>query len=192
MGGAVALLKNEALAEAASIQVGHLSVALTFGMGAGVLLTGRLIKRGAERGPLIYLSVIGAIFTIILGHVGDAVESGAGFGSWAMVLVYLCTALTAMGFFATFPIATSLAQRLQPGHTSFVTSLMMGAGWAMASLCVPLAYLFFGLTPIDHAPALEPWRINLGFYGFGLLLLLAGVSTVLIPRDLFARAAEDH
>jgi FSR family fosmidomycin resistance protein-like MFS transporter len=186
------LLESKPLAEAASIQVGHLSVALTMGMGLGVLLTGRLVKAGTERGPLIYLSLIGAVFTAILGLLGNAIEGSAGFGSAPMALVYICTGLTAMGFFATFPIATSLAQRLQPGRTSFVTSLMMGVGWAFASVAAPLAVLLFGGTSINAAPTLEPWRINIGFYGFATLLVIAGLSTLLIPKDLVERAAEHH
>lgn len=190
---ASSLLKERAVSEAASLQVGHLSVAMTAGMGLGVILTGRYVKRGRERAPLVYLSLVGAVFTAILGHVGDGVFAAqGGFSGAGMALVYLCVALTATGFFATFPIATSLAQRLIPGQTSLVTSLMMGMGWAIAAVCVPLSYLFFGMVPVDEAPALEAWRVNMGFYGFAALLLVAGVSTLAIPRDLVERVADHH
>jgi len=183
---------QRALANAAAVQNGYLGAALTIGMGVCVLTTGRFIKRGRERGPLLYLSLIGALFAIALGPIGDAMFALGGFGPLTMAPVYLCTALTAVGFFATFPPATSLAQRLQPGHTSLVTSLMMGAGWAFSSLCAPLAFLFFGMTSVSRAPFLEPWRINVAFACFGGLLLLAGALTLLIPKDLVAKAADHH
>ncbi len=183
---------ERALANAAALQNGYLGAALTIGMGISVLTTGRVIKRGREWGPLVYLSLIGAAFAMVLGPVGDLMYDLGGFSLWLMAPVYLCTGLTAIGFFATFPPAASLAQRLQPGHTSLVTSLMMGAGWAFSSLCAPLAYLFFGMTTVSDAPNLEPWRINVAFAGFGGLLLVASALTLLIPRDLVAKAADHH
>ena len=184
------LLGDRSVDVSASVLVGHLSIAMTIGMGIGVLLIGRLVKAGRERGPLMYLSVIGAVFTAMLGNVGDAMHAEHGMTFLSMLPMYVCAALPPMGFFATFPIATSLAQRLQPGHTGFVTSLMMGAGWGFAAISAPLAVVFFGWVSITNAPALDAWRINLGFYGFAALLLVAGLSTLLIPKDLVARAAE--
>ncbi len=180
------------LSAASATLVGHLSVALTVGMGVGVVLTGRLVRQGREKGPLIWLSVLGAAALFAVGPLGDFMWSVGGGAWWSLIPTYLCLAATAMGFFATFPIATSLAQRLLPGHTGLVTSLMMGAGWAISASSALLAPVFFGLVAVDAAPWLEPWRINMGFVGFGVLLLLAGGLAALIPRDLVDAAAEHH
>jgi len=181
-----------ALAAASSVHVGSLGAALTIGMGIVVMLSGRFFQRGRERAPLLVLSLIGAFFTAALGPFADYMHAVAGFGPLAMAPVYVCTGLTAIGFFATFPIATSLAQRLQPGHTSLVTSLMMGIGWGISSLAAPFAELMFGGVNINDAPFLEPWRINMGFLGFGALLVIAGALTLFIPKDLVAKAADHH
>jgi FSR family fosmidomycin resistance protein-like MFS transporter len=180
------------LSAASASLVGHLSVALTIGMCVGVLTTGRLVRQGREKGPLIWLSVLGALAIFAVGPLGDLMWSVGRGAWWSLIPTYLCLAATAVGFFATFPIATSLAQRLMPGHTGLVTSLMMGAGWAFSASSALLAPVFFGLVSVDEAPRLDPWRINLGFAGFGLLLLVAGLLAVLIPRDLVAEAAEHH
>lgn len=180
------------LAAASSVHVGSLGAALTIGMGIVVILSGRFFQRGRERAPLLVLSLIGALFTALLGPFADFMHSLGGFTLSSMIPVYVCTGLTAIGFFATFPIATSLAQRLQPGHTSMVTSLMMGVGWGVSSLSAPFAELMFGGVNINDAPFLEPWRINMGFLGFAMLLVIAGALTLFIPRDLVAKAADHH
>jgi MFS family permease len=180
-------------ASAASALTGALASGLTIGMGIAVILGGRLVKRGDEKMPLFWLSILGAIGTISMGYVGDWSVARAGGTTWlALLPVHICGAIAAMGFFATFPIATSLAQRLQPGHTGMVTSLMMGVGWGISAAAAPLAQLFFGGIAMDHAPTLPSWRINIGFLGFGALLLVAGALTLLIPRDLIHKATEHH
>ncbi len=180
-------------ASAASALTGALASGLTIGMGITVILGGRLVKRGAERLPLFWWSILGAIGTVSMGYLGDWSVARAGGPTWmALLPVHLCGAISAMGFFATFPIATSLAQRLQPGHTGMVTSLMMGVGWGISAAAAPLAEVFFGGVAMAEATTLPEWRINIGFLGFGALLLLAGAMTVFIPRDLVKKATEHH
>lgn len=188
---AVPLTEREIAAQA-SILNGNIVAALTLGMGIGVFLAGRHIPRGHERAPLIWMSLVGAIATALIPIVGDATYSGNPSDHLALLPVYLCACIGSIGFFATFPIATGLAQRLQPGHTSLVTALMMGVGWAISSIAPLLAILFFAGVSIDHAPELPPDRINIAFLCFAAILIIAGLSTLLIPRDLIAKAADNH
>ena len=189
--GALALNEKE-LAAASAVESGKLATALAIGMAAGVLALGRLVRRGSERGPLLWYSFVGAAAVGCFGLAGDALHDAGGFSIVAMLPLYALSAVATLGCFSTFPVATSLAQRLQPGHASLVTSIMMGLGWGLSALSAPLAVAFFGGVSIAEAPELEPWRINVAFFGFASLLVVAGLLTLLIPKDLVARAAEDH
>jgi MFS transporter, FSR family, fosmidomycin resistance protein len=192
LGPAVVMGSAETLEDAASVYAGYLASSMTIGMGVSVLLIGRAVKPGTERGPLAYLSLIGAVAMASIGFLGDAVIDERALSLWLMLPMCAAAACSAIGFFATFPIATSLAQRLQPGHTSLVTSLMMGVGWGVSSLHALLAPVFFGFTPIDKAHLLSENAIVLGFVGFAALLVVASALTWFIPRDLVAKAAEHH
>ncbi len=184
---------DAARAAHASNLTGLLSSALTVGMGITVILGGRLVKPGRERMPLFWCSILGAIGTASIGFLGDWCVGYTGSTAWwALFPMYLAGVVSSMGFFATFPMATSLAQRLQPGHTGLVTSLMMGIGWGISAVAAPLAQVFFGGVSMDHAPELATSRINMGFYGFAALLLVAGALTLFLPRDLVKKAAEHH
>ncbi|MGP1347375.1 MAG: MFS transporter [Phycisphaerales bacterium] len=187
-----AAVGGRTLAEQGANIAANLSTSMTIGMGIAVFLSGRLFRPGREHRPLLILSLIGAAAMAALAPVGDLVASTNNFSFLPMLPMYLCAALTPIGFFATFPLATSLSQRLLPGHTSLVSALMMGVGWSVSSLSTPLAMLFFGFTPLSAAAELPAWRINLGFYGFATLLILAGLLSLTLPRHLLAKAAADH
>lgn len=178
--------------DVAAVAAGLLGGSMTIGMGISVMLVGRFVKRGRERAPLAFLSLIGAVAMGSIGFVGDAFVGDRALGVVVMLPMLACVALSAAGFFGTFPIATSLAQRLQPGHTSLVTSLMMGVGWGTSALHALIAPVFFGFVAINQAHLLPEWRIDIGFVGFASLLVLAGALTILIPKDLVAKAAEQH
>lgn len=178
--------------DVAAVAAGLMGGAMTVGMGLSVTVTGRFVKRGSERVPLALLSFVGAGAMAAIGYVGDAAVGDRELTLLTMLPALFCVACSAIGFFATFPIATSLAQRLQPGHTSLVTSLMMGVGWGTSALHALLAPVFFGFVAINSAHLLPEWRINLGFVGFAVLLVVAGLLTVFIPRDLFEKAAAHH
>lgn len=184
---------NEARAAKASDLTGVLSSALTVGMAITVVLGGRLVKPGKERMPLFVCSILGAIGTASIGYLGDwTVASTGSTAWWTLFPMYIAGVVSAMGFFATFPMATALAQRLQPGHTGLVTSLMMGIGWGISASAAPLAQVFFGGVAMEDAPMLTASRINMGFLGFAGLLLVAGALTALLPRDLIKKAADYH
>ncbi|MEM1424812.1 MAG: hypothetical protein AAGH64_12530, partial [Planctomycetota bacterium] len=178
--------------DVAAVAAGLMAGSMTIGMGLSVTVVGRIVKRGHERLPLALLSFVGAAAMASVGFLGNAVVGERELTTLTLLPVLVCVAMTAIGFFGTFPIATSLAQRLQPGHTSLVTSLMMGVGWGTSALHALLAPLFFGFVAINSAHLLPEWRINLGFVGFASLLVVAGALTVLIPKDLVEKAAQHH
>ncbi len=178
--------------DVAAVAAGLMGGAMTVGMGLSVTAVGRFVKRGKERAPLAFLSVIGAVAMASIGYVGDAAVGDSQLGVVVMLPMLVCVSMSAIGFFGTFPIATSLAQRLQPGHTSLVTSLMMGVGWGTAALHALIAPVFFGFVAINSAHLLPEWRINIGFVGFASLLLVAGALTIFIPKDLVEKAAQHH
>jgi MFS family permease len=102
---------------------------------------------------------------------------------------YLWAILTAVGYFATMPVSMSLGQRLLPGRTGLVSSLLMGVGWAFSASAPFIAPLFLGGVSLKAAHTLPAWRIDLGFAGFSLLALLAGLLYSTIDKRVIARAA---
>ena len=183
---------NKFLAQTGANHAANLSTAMTVGMGLAVITLGRFIKRGRERWPLLHLSLVGAVAMALIGPVGDLAVGALGLSAAAMIPAFFLAALSPIGFFGTFPVATSLAQRLLPEHTSLVTSLMMGAGWAVSASSTLLAPVFFGFVDLQSATQLPLWRINLGFIGFAAILAAAGLLTLLLPKDAFTLAADEH
>ncbi len=177
--------------ERGAAMAAKLASAMTIGMGVCMIAVGYLVVRGAERRPLWLYSLIGAAAMASTGFVGDWGVARFGVGAAGVLPMALMVFVTPIGFFATFPIATSLAQRLQPGHTSLVSALLMGVGWAVSSMAPILAIAFFGGVSTKEAPMLGDARINAGFIGFASLLVIAGALTVLIRKDLVQRVA-DH
>lgn len=184
-------LSGEEVAEQAAVHVGSLATAMTLGMAVGVVFLGRVVPKGRERGPLMWLSFLGAVCIALFGVLANSLHDRFGWSPAAMLPLYALVAVGALGYFSTFPVAASLAQRLIPHHTGLVTSLMMGVGWGVSASSALLAIAFFGGVAIDRAPTLEPERIALAFVGFAALLVLAGLLTLFIPKDLTAAAA-DH
>ncbi|MEM1166462.1 MAG: MFS transporter [Planctomycetota bacterium] len=176
----------------ASSYSANLLAAMTAGMCVSVLSMGRLVRRGRERAPLIVCTVIGVVTIAVMGWVGDASVAAFGLGTWTLMPVYMCAFVAPVGFFGTFAVVTSLAQRLHPDHTSLVTSLNMGVGWMISAIAPVLAIGFFGWVSLENAPMLSPDRLNLGFVGFAVVLALAGIVVAMIPRRAFSIAAEAH
>ena len=196
----------KAVAANKALIVGKLSAAMTIGMGISVILAPRIFKAGNEKAPLVWMSMVGALFAASVGLVGDAVvpeaRELARIGGALMVLepvtlltmlpVCACAALSSIGFFATFPIAASLAQRLMPAHTGLATSFMMGTGWAISAVSAPIAALLVHGS-VTHATgaAGETWRIHLGFGVFAALLVLAGLLAATMPSRLLHAVRDD-
>lgn len=162
---------------AATVLNGNLVVAMTVGMGLGAIFAGKMVRPGHERGAILLLSVLGGVFTAMTNWAGHAA------GMWAM---YLCAALTSLGFASILPLTIGLAQRLLPHRTSLASSLMMGGSWGVAAVTPILVRLFLG-APLRDAGTLPAWRIDLVFALFGVLLVLAGLVAMAMPAWLIRR-----
>ncbi|MFI4854406.1 MAG: MFS transporter [Phycisphaerales bacterium JB065] len=185
-------------ADKASVLSGELIACSTLGMGIGVILAGRLVKRGRERKALVWMSVAGAMAISALGFVGDAVwNASVGDGDPAtrtvlgLLPLYVLAIVAPLGYFATFPITASLGQRLLPGHTSIATSLLMGVGWAISSLQVFYATWMLG-AKLEDASLLPERDIAMAFVGFAALIVVAGVLAACMRPSVIRSVAEDH
>ncbi|MFM9956500.1 MAG: MFS transporter [Phycisphaerales bacterium] len=155
---------------------GNIIVAMTIGMGVGAILAGRLIRPGTERWAIFSLSMAGAVFTALTGY------AGSQWGLWPM---YVCAALTSVGFSSILPITIGLAQRLLPHRTGLASSLMMGGSWAIAAVAPVLVGAMLGppVEPVD----LPAGRLELAFVGFGVILLAAGALALMMPEGIIRR-----
>lgn len=162
---------------------GNLLAALAVGMGIFGLTARRWSPVGREKGPMLWLTLVGAV---IVGAAGFA-------GTWlGEATMYLMVAASAMGFSAVIPTTISIAQRLLPGRTGLASGLMLGTAWSVSALAPALAQLFFGGVDLSNAPALAPWRIDVAFVGFAALLVLSAILTWAIPSDLLKRIGQHH
>ena len=162
---------------------GNLVVAMTVGMGFFALVSGRIVRPGKERGAIMALSVAGFVFTALIAVAGRAAAS-----AWGMWPIYICAALTSLGFSSIVPITIGLAQRLLPGRTSLATSLMMGVAWAVAAVTPWLAELFLGCS-LTEAAHVATWRLDIAFCAFGSLLLVAGALGLAMPKAIIQRVS---
>ena len=185
-------------ADSASVLSGELIACSTLGMGIGVILTGRLVKRGHERRALVWMSVVGAVAIAALGFVGDWVWGNsvgdadpATRSLMGLLPLYLLAIVAPLGYFATFPITASLGQRLLPGHTSVATSLLMGVGWAVSASHALLAPWLLG-ADLNSAFELPARDISMAFVGFAGLILVAGVLAACMRPSVIRSVAEDH
>ena len=185
-------------ADGASRLTGELIASSTLGMGIGVILAGRLVKRGRERRALVWMSALGALAVASLGFVGDVVWAASiGDGDPAtrsllgLFPLYLAAMIAPIGYFATFPVTASLGQRLLPGHTSIATSLLMGVGWAVSASHALLAPWLLG-ADLNSAHALPQRDIALSFVGFSTLIVVAGILAACMRPSVIRSVAEDH
>jgi MFS family permease len=161
---------------AATLLNGNLVVAMTIGMGVGAIAAGRIIKPGSERRAIFVLSVFGAVFTAMTSYAGH---------HWGMWPMYVCAALTSLGFSSILPITIGLAQRLLPHRTGLASSLMMGGSWAIAAVAPLIVGLFLG--PPVPAGGVSIERLDWAFVGFGAILLLAGGLATLMPGEIIRK-----
>lgn len=166
---------------AATNLTGNLVASLSVGMMVCGLTAGRLIRPGREKGPMIWLSIAGAVPISIAAMIGDHV------GVWAM---YIATAVSALGFAAIIPSTISLAQRLLPGHTGMASGLMLGTSWSISCIAPWLVSWMFGGVSLDDIGSLPTWRIDMAFGAFALLLIVAAVLAAVMPSALLRRIAE--
>ncbi len=170
---------------------GTLLMFATMGMGLAGLFATRIVPVGREKRPILLFCIAGAVCVGLFGVVGDFGLRVGGDSFWRYWPAYLWAVLTAVGYFATMPVSMSLGQRLLPGRTGLVSSLLMGVGWAFSSTAPFIAPLFLGGVSLKAAHELPPWRINLGFAGFSVLALLAGLLYSTIDKRIVERAARE-
>ncbi len=152
---------------------GNIIVAMTVGMGVGAIVAGRVVKPGTEKRAILVLSVFGAVFTALTGYAGH---------HWGLWPMYICAALTSLGFSSILPITIGLAQRLLPHRTGLASSLMMGGSWAIAAVAAPLVGLLLGFPePMSNV---SEDRLDLAFVAFGAMLLVAGGLALLMPSGI--------
>ena len=197
---------ERAVAANKAVIVGNLSSAMTIGMGVSVIVAPRVFKPGNEKRPLVWMSMIGALLVASIGLLGDAVvpsprELTMVDGRFVvadpvtivqLLPVCVCAALASIGFFATFPISASLAQRLLPANTGLATSLMMGAGWAVSSVSALIAALVVHGSLTSTGAAAPAWRIHLGFAVFAGLLVLAGLLAAAMSDRVLEAVRHDQ
>lgn len=167
--------------DAATVLNGNLVVAMTIGMGVGAIAAGRIVRPGTERRAIFLLSIAGAVFTALTSYAGHH------WGMWAM---YVCAALTSLGFSSILPITIGLAQRLLPHRTGLASSLMMGGSWAVAAVAPLVVGLFLGKpVPAAQVPADS---LDMAFVGFGVMLLAAGALALAMPRGIIEKVGTRH
>lgn len=163
-------------AAAATILNGNLVVAMTIGMGVSAIAAGRLTKPGTEKRVIVVLSIFGALFTALTSYAGHE------WGIWSM---YICAALTSLGFSSVLPITIGLAQRLLPHRTGLASSLMMGGSWALAAVAPFIVNFFIGEHTLPGS--LSQGRLDLAFALFGVMLLFAGGLALLMPNEIIKK-----
>ncbi|MGP1309772.1 MAG: MFS transporter [Phycisphaerales bacterium] len=163
----------------------------TLGMGIAGLFASRIVPVGREKWFVIAICLAGAACVGLFGVIGDFGARLAGDSFWRFWPAYAWAVLTAVGYFATMPVSMSLGQRLLPGCTGLVSSLLMGVGWAFSSTAPFLAPVFLGGVSLKAAHTLPGWRIDLGFAGFSLLALAAAALYATVDKRVIERAGRD-
>jgi len=164
-------------ADKASMLSGELIACSTLGMGIGVILAGRLVKRGRERKALIWMSAAGAIAIASLGFVGDAVWAGSvGDADPATRSLLGLLPLYLLAIVAPLSIATSL---------------LMGVGWAFSSLHAIYAPWLLG-EDLNSVHLMSQRDIAMAFVGFAALIVVAGILSACMRPSVIRSVAEDH
>jgi MFS transporter, FSR family, fosmidomycin resistance protein len=165
--------------DAASKLNGDLLAALTVGMGIFGISAGRLTPIGREKKSMAILTVLGAGAIAVCGY------AGTHMGVWAM---FVAAGLSSLGFAAIIPTTISLAQRLLPGRTGLASGLMLGSSWGLSFTAPWLAEWFLG-SKLDVAHTLPPGVIDFAFVGFAGLMIVALVTSLMMPTWLLKKVA---
>ncbi len=173
----------------AAILNGNLAAAMTIGMGIGALAGGRFIRPGRERAAFAVAALGGSVCVALINVAGEWGLATIG-GGLGLAPAYVLAALSAVGFFSTVPVSIGLGQRLLPSHAGLVTSLLMGVGWMFAALSRPFSSALLGGVDLDQAHTLSSSAFNRTFFGFAVLLALAGVLALLMPARTIRDAAQ--
>lgn len=176
-GGDAFRVLSEAEGDEASLLSARLIGASTLGMAAAGLLAGWVIPAGKEKLPFVVVSLLMAPLVAIMPWVGW----------WPMLG---CAFFAALGYFMPVPPAIGLAQRLLPHATGFTGSILMGCGWAISAMGpLGLGWLIADGHALWLRDSMGFSGIQLGFLGASLLLVSAGLLSLLLPNDLLESTA---
>lgn len=156
---------------------GWLQASMQIGMGVMGLLAARIIRPGQEKGLIVWMPILGALPIFLVPWAQGAFEHEGS--RWLTVpIVFVLCVLAGVGFGGIVPVTISLAQRMLPHRTTLASGLMMGGAWFMAFLGPIIGKYYtqwFGPAGAWHA--------------VGVMLLVAGVLSVVIPGWLVRRVA---
>jgi len=194
---------TEALGAKASSLNGILQASMQLGMGGGGMLLGFVLAARFEKLVFWAIPALGAIAIAALTRADAApVEIAAA-------LAIAGSVLSGFGFGACIPISMGVAQRMLPHRTSLASGLMLGGAWAFAFVGPVAAELVQnGLRSKPDAPAwsiraaeslpaslggplLDGMGLDAAFYFTAGVLLIAGLISLGLPRDLMRRTHRD-
>lgn len=194
---------TESLASRASELNGILQAAMQIGMGGLGLVLGFVLSARFEKTVFWVIPTLGA-FAVLGITLADAVSP-----EFAIAVAVVGSVLAGAGFGACVPISMGVAQRMLPHRTSLASGLMLGGAWAFAFVGPLLAELVQnGLLAKGNAPRwaissaeslpkgigrplLDGMGLDAGFIFTAVLLFLAGLITLGLPRELMRRTHQD-
>ncbi len=155
----------EEIASQGSLYSGELIAVTMFGVGAGGLAAGFIIRAGKEKLPFILLPLLLAPSIALLPH-------AARLGTYGLAMI------SAVGYGSIIPLSISLAQRLLPHRTSLASSLVMGGAWTCACVAAPVAQW-----------CVESFGLERTFALVACLLAASGVVGAILPGRLLRQVA---
>ncbi len=156
---------TEEMRKQASEASGIIMAAMIAGMAIGGLAAGTFVKSGKEKWPIVGCALLGA--PCILG-----IPFASGFA------VYLLAFGSGAGFASSVPLTLSVGQRLLPHRSSLASALMLGGAWCFAAV-----------GPVAAQEVIDTYSLNMGFACTAGLLVLAGLLTIALPRDILHSTA---
>jgi FSR family fosmidomycin resistance protein-like MFS transporter len=130
------------------IYIGVAVTCLTGFGAAGGLVGGLLYDRIGGRNLFVISSLVSPIFLLFAVTVSDP------------ILIILNAALAGFFVMMTIPISVLMGQSIVPNSISTISSLMMGFGWGVGGMLVPLAGRIADLSSIQTTlsiVAVIPW-----------------------------------
>lgn len=123
---------------AASTLNGPMQGAMQVGMAVGAVATGLFVRADHEKAALVWAPLAGAVVIVLFPFL-PALTGWLGVPGALRPMALVLAVAMGMGYGGMIPATIGLAQRMLPHRTSLASSLMMGAGWALAAVGPPMA-----------------------------------------------------